>query len=360
MDYYKILGITRHASEEEIKRAFRTLAHKHHPDKGGDEKKFKEINEAYQVLSDKAKRAQYDRFGQVFEGGAARGGPFHNAQGPFGEIRFDFDGMNGDLGDIFDAFFEGMGVRQKRRTYHRGADLQVVEEITLEDAFRGVEKQVQYETFVRCDTCKGVGHEAHAGFETCSVCAGRGEIRETRQSFFGNFAQVKSCEKCFGAGQIPKKACGACRGSGRVRGRKTLTIHIRPGVEDGQIITVKGGGEAGERAAEDGDLYARIHVKPHSVFERRGDDLVVRKEVGLVQLMLGKKIAIPTISGGNAHIEVPPHTDIKELLRVPNEGMPRTRGFGRGNLLVQFQVKTPSRISAKAKKLLEELEKEME
>jgi len=200
-DYYKILGIHKGASEEDVKKAFRKLAHKYHPDKGGDEKKFKEINEAYQVLSNKEKRAQYDQFGQVFSGGgsAGQGGfggwPFGGAQsGPFGEVRFDFDsGDLGDLGDIFDVFFEGLGIRQKRRTYQRGADIQIIQEITMEEAFRGTQKNLSYQVSVSCQKCGGLGHDTKAGFNKCETCGGQGEIKETRQSFFGNFVQMKVC-----------------------------------------------------------------------------------------------------------------------------------------------------------------------
>jgi molecular chaperone DnaJ len=377
-DYYKILGINKGASEEEIKKAFRKLAHKYHPDKGGDEKKFKEINEAYQVLSNKEKRAQYDRFGRVFsaQGGPAYGGegagfgfewpfggqagPFGGTQGPFGEIKFDFDPDFGDLGDIFDAFFEGLGVRQKRRTYQRGADVQVIEEITLEEAFRGTEKKIRYSVSVRCEKCGGLGHDPKAGFEQCPVCAGRGEIKETRRSFFGDFVQVKPCDKCFATGQIPKKICEVCRGSGRIKGEKNVTVEIRPGIADGQIIKIQSAGEAGERGTKEGDLYVRIKIKPHPVFRRQGDDLIVKKEVNLIDLLLEKKIEIPIISGNKLKIEIPADFDLKSNLRISGEGMPHFGSIGRGDLIVEFKIKTPKKLSEKAKKILEDLEKELD
>ena len=325
-DYYKILGINQNASEEEVKKAFRQLAHKYHPDKGGDEKRFKEINEAYQVLSNKEKRAQYDRFGQVFEGQAGPAGfgfgPFSSGS-PFGEIHFDFDsGGFSDLGDIFDAFFEGLCVKQKRRTYHRGSDIQVIQEISLEEAFRGAEKDVRFGVLVRCEKCQGLGHDAKAGYSECSLCGGRGEVRESRRTFFGNFEQVKTCGGCHGNGQIPKKICDSCRGAGRVKGERLVKIEIRPGVADSQIIKVKAMGEAGERGAEQGDLYVRIKIQPHPIFERQADDLIVEKQVKLIDLLLGKKISVPTISGGKIHLEIPADWDIKDNLRIPGEGMP--------------------------------------
>ncbi|MBI4159688.1 DnaJ domain-containing protein [Candidatus Wolfebacteria bacterium] len=361
MDYYHILGVSKNASEEDVKRAFRKLAHKHHPDKGGDEKKFKEINEAYQVLSDRAKRAQYDRFGRVFSAGggsAPAGAGFGFGTGsPFGEVRFDFDG---DMGDIFDAFFEGMGIKQRRRTYRSGSDIEAAVLISLEEAFRGTEKTIEYETLTKCATCGGQGHDLEQGFLTCSVCDGQGEIKETRQSFFGSFTQVKPCGKCFGVGQIPKKICEQCRGGGRVPNKKLATVHIRPGIADNQIIKVKGAGEAGERGAEHGDLYIRVRVKKHPFFERRGDDLVIQKEVNLIHLLLQKKIEVPTIAGNRLNIEIPTGFDLRQPLRIPNEGMPKRQGYGRGNLFVELELKLPHKLSPKAKKLLEDLEGEAE
>lgn len=363
-DYYKILGINKNASEDEVKKAFRKLAHKYHPDKGGDEKKFKEINEAYQVLSSKEKRAQYDRFGQVFEGQAGPSGfgfgPF-GAGSPFGEVRFDFDTSEfGDLGDIFDAFFEGLGVKQKRRTYRRGSDIQILEEIALEESFYGTEKIINYETAVRCPKCDGVGHDAKAGFSECGICAGRGEVKESKRTFFGNFEQVRICVQCFGTGQIPKKICENCRGTGRTKGKKSIKVQIRPGIENDQIIKVKAGGESGERGAEEGDLYVRVRIKPHPVFERRGNDLIVKKEVGLLSLLLGARIETPTISGSKLKVEVPPDFDLRNNLKIPGEGMPRFNGSGRGDLILELKVKTPKRLSAKVKKILEDIEKELE
>ena len=377
-DYYKTLGIHKGASEEDVKKAFRKLAHKYHPDKGGDEKKFKEINEAYQILSNKEKRQQYDKFGRVFEGaqgqsgfggfgfgpfGGAQAGPFGagGAQNPFGEIHFDFDGGFGsDLGDIFDAFFEGMGVKQKRRTYNRGSDIQISQEISLEEAFRGLEKEIRYNVFVRCEKCKGKGHDEKAGYVGCNVCGGRGEIKEQRKTFFGQFEQVKTCGHCFGAGQVPKKTCDECRGSGKIKGERIVKAVIRPGVTNGQIIKIKSAGEAGERGAEEGDLYLVVKIKQHPVFERQNDDLIIERDVKLMDLILGKKIEVPTISGNKLNLEIPENWDLKQDLRIPGEGMPHFGQSGRGNLIVKLNIKTPKKLTAKAKKILEDLEKEIE
>ncbi|RJP45600.1 molecular chaperone DnaJ [Candidatus Parcubacteria bacterium] len=358
-DYYKILGVGKSASDEEIKKAYRKLAHQHHPDKsGGNEKKFKEINEAYQVLSDKTKRANYDRFGTA-EPGAGFGG----AGGAYGWEGFQgFDPQNfagfGDIGDVFESFFEGMGVRPKRRTYHRGSDLEMEQSVSLEEAFRGVTKTIQIPTFVRCATCRGKGADSSAGSKTCAKCDGQGEIREERKTFFGSFSQVRACDTCHGSGQIPNKVCSVCKGTGRTRGEHAIRLEILPGIQDSQIIKVNAVGEAGERGAEAGDLYVRVRVRPHSTFERRGDDLVVKKELNVMDLLLGKKVEVSTMSGGKLHVEIPAHFNLKEDLRIPGEGMPRFGSYGRGDLLVSFIVKAPKKPDAKVRKLLEEIEKE--
>ncbi len=363
-DYYHILGIAKNASDEEVKKAYRKLAHQYHPDKpGGNESKFKEINEAYQVLSDRGRRAQYDRFGTAEPGagfGGAQWGGFSGGMPNWEGFGFDPQNVGdlGDLGDIFESFFEGMGVRPARKTYERGSDLEMHEEITLEEAFRGVTKTLHLRTFVQCAKCGGKGAEAGSGFEKCSTCDGRGEIREQRRTFFGSFSQVKICAKCHGSGEVPKKACGACRGAGRVEAERQVSVELLPGIEDNQLIKMKGMGEAGERGTAAGDLYIRVRVKPHHLFERHGNDLIVSQELNIVHLLLGKKIEVPTISGGKITVEIPAHFNLKENLRIPGAGMPRFGAYGRGDLFVNFIVKAPKKLSASAKKLLEDLEGE--
>ncbi|OGY59822.1 MAG: hypothetical protein A3I31_01600 [Candidatus Colwellbacteria bacterium RIFCSPLOWO2_02_FULL_44_20b] len=357
-DYYKILGVERGASTEDIKKAYRKLAHKYHPDKsGGDESKFKEVNEAYQILSNAEKRKQYDRFGHVFEGGAQSG--FGGAQGfdfsNMGNMGFDVNfGEMGDIGNIFDAFFEGLGVKQKRRAYQRGSDLELVEEITLEEAYKGKQNTVEFKTFERCKTCNSIGYDTKAGFTTCATCAGRGEIKEMRNTFFGSFSQVVACNKCHGTGQIPNKTCETCKGHGRVEGKKTATLEVRPGIENGQIIKIKGMGEVGERGSEAGDLYVRIKIKPHPKFERRGADLYTRIEANIVDILIGKEIEILTLSGRKIKIAIAPGHNLKEPIVVGKEGMPP-----HGNLVVDLEIKTPRKLNAEARKLLENLRKEL-
>lgn len=273
-------------------------------------------------------------------------------------------GNMGDFGDIFESIFEGMGVQPRRKTYEKGSDLEVQEQITLEEAFRGVAKSLRINTFVQCEKCKGKGAEAGSGFEKCVTCDGRGEVREQKRTFFGTFAQVKTCEKCHGSGEIPKKACSVCKGSGRITMTREIKVEILPGIEDNQLIKIKGMGEAGERGTAAGDLYVRVRVRPHQSFARHGADLIVVKELKLTDVLLGKKIDVPTIAGNTIAVEIPAGFNLKDNLRIPGQGMPH---FGassifesnRGDLLVNFVVKAPKRPGNKAKKLLEELEKEL-
>lgn len=364
-DYYKILGVDKTASDEDIKKAYRKLAHQHHPDKkGGDEKKFKEINEAYQTLSSKEKRAQYDRFGKTFDGGAGGPGAGGFSQGGFGG--FDFQGGDfGDLGDIFEAFFDGMGGQQKRRTYTHGSDLEMSQEITLEEAFRGIEKTVSYKVNIQCKQCNGLGHDPKAVFSQCKKCDGRGEIRENRSTFFGNFAQVKTCVECHGTGQIPDKRCSTCGGSGIVKGEKTITVKILPGIADGQIIKMAGAGEAGERGAPEGDLYLHIRVKQHGTFIRQDDHLIIEKEVKLIDLLSyfsggDHSISIPTISGKQLQLSIPHDFLFNKPFKVSGEGMPHFNRMGKGDLFVHFKIVPPRKMSSAAKRLLEELRKEVD
>ncbi len=366
-DYYKILGVDRGASESDIKSAYRKLAHKYHPDKaGGDDKMFKRINEAYQVLSNREKRAQYDRFGRTFSGNAGSGpagdaSDWRNFGNGF-EFGFDFGGFgeNENLSDVFDAFFEGLGVKRKRRTYERGSDLELIEEVTLEEVFRGARKPLKFKTHVKCEMCSGLGHFPKDGFTSCSACDGRGEIQESRRTFFGNFTQVKTCGKCVGLGKIPNKICSRCAGIGRLQSDREVELTIAPGVADDQLIKIAGAGESGPRGASAGDLYVRINIKPHLRFTRVGDDLLVKEEVTLVDLLVDRTLQVKTISGGAITVHIPPGFRLGDRITVPGEGMPRLGTSLRGSLFVELDVKLPKRISERAKELLEELKGELE
>jgi molecular chaperone DnaJ len=359
-DYYKILGVPKNASDEEVKKAYRKLAHTHHPDKpSGNEQKFKEINEAYQILSDKNKRASYDRFGtaEPFPGGGAGGGQ----PGDFGGWDFSggfpgggqFYSEAGDLGDIFETFFEGMGMKPRRKTYQKGNDMEVAIEIALEDAFHGVTREFSIKTHVVCEACNGRGADKKSVMKTCTVCAGQGEIREAKKTFFGQFSQVRTCETCSGTGEVPDKVCPACHGSGRVSGERKIVVRVFPGVQNEQIIKINAMGEAGEKGSGTGDLYAHIRVKPHGVFLRNGDDLIVRRELKIVDLLLGKPFEVSTISGGKKSFEIPANFNLKEPYRVAGEGMPHFDRHGRGDLLVDFIIKAPKKVSGKTREVLE-------
>ncbi len=348
-DYYQILGVPRGASSDDIKKAYRQMAHKYHPDKaGGDEAKFKEVNEAYQVLSDARKKAEYDRFGRV----SGNGGPTAGGPGGFGwDVNYgDFSNM-GDLGDIFESFFEGMGARPRRKSYDHGTDLELGVQITLEEARSGKSINLEFETKVVCETCRGLGYKADRGLKKCEHCAGRGEIRESRNTIFGNFVQVVACPECRGMGEIPVELCLACKGEGRKKGIRSVRLEIRPGVADGQIIKVKGMGESGERKTEAGDLYVRISIKKHNVFERRGDDLHMELEVPITDILLGKKRKVTALGGRELVVQIPAGFDLSKELRVSGEGVTKS-----GSLMIHVKIKVP-KLDSRAKKLAEELEK---
>ena len=363
MDYYELLGVSKNASDDDIKKAYRTLAHKYHPDKaGGDEKKFKEINEAYQVLGSAEKRAQYDRFGKAPNGGAGGHGHAGFGQGGFG-FDVNMDGMDfgnmGDLGDIFESMFGGMGGGHRRsRANTGGSDLQITQQVTLEEAYAGARKELKFKTFDQCKDCLGRGHDIKAGAKTCEACNGRGEVKEVRKSFFGSVQQVRSCSKCSGTGEIPNKICPTCKGHGRVNATRTLAIDVLAGVADGQLIKVSGAGEAGERGSQSGDLYVQISVAPHRVFRRVEQDLYIRKPITLLDVLLGKKIDLPLMSGGTLSLEIPADFNLNEKLKVSGRGMPGLGSKSHGDLFVEFEVRTPKKIDVKLKKALEGFENE--
>lgn len=362
-DYYKILGVPKNAPEEDIKKAYRKLAHQHHPDKkGGNAEEFKAINEAYQVLSNKEKRAQYDKFGRVFDGstGPQQGGP--NPFGGFGfDVNFDpgmFEGMEGS--DIFEAFFEGMGIKNRRRTYERGADLEFSVSVTLEEAFAGVAKTIPTSRYAACTDCAGMGHDPKAGTAQCATCSGQGEVRETRRGFFGNSVHVRQCATCMGTGTIPNKKCAGCFGTGRIKAKADISFTVMAGIEDGQIIKISGAGDKGARGAEAGDAYVRIQVEKHRAFERRGPDLITKKEVSAIDILMNKKLDVTGIGGGTYSLDIPEGASASDAVRVPGAGMPRLGSKSRGDLYVKLVITKPKKLSAKAKGLLEDLKREME
>ncbi len=362
MDYYKILGISRNASEGEIRRAFHKLAHKHHPDKGGDEKKFKEINEAYQTLSNKEKRAQYDRFGQVFEGaGPTPGWDFNwawgNASPGAGEgpdLEFDF----GDLGEMFEDFFSFGGSRTQKKNLKKGRDIKIDIELPLEETLKSLAKEITLYKMVLCSRCQGKGAEPSTKLNECFSCRGSGEVQEIKRTFLGSFTHWAVCPECGGEGQRPEKPCNVCKGEGRIKGEEDIKIFIPAGVDSNQIIKVAGKGEAGKKGGRPGDLYARVLVREHPVFERRGDDLFVSKEISFSQAALGDEIEVPALEGTKILLKVSSGVESGMVLRISGKGIPHFSGYGRGNLYVELIVKTPKKLTKKQKELLEKLKGE--
>jgi molecular chaperone DnaJ len=364
-DYYSVLGISKSASDEEIKKAYRKLAHKHHPDKtGGEDKQFKEVNEAYQVIGNKEKRAQYDRFGATFDGaGGGAGG------GGFG---FDPNGAqwNVNVGDIpnineiFDNFFGGRARGGSRRGIGvNGNDIEILQEITLEDAFRGVTRSLRFKTYGHCPECGSKGYDESAGKDKCTECNGSGEVKKEMRTILGNMMQSETCSSCEGGGEKPKKQCTKCNGDGRLYEVKEVSLDISPGVEDGQTIQLTGKGESGAKGGRDGDLFLHIRVKPHTVFSRSKNELVMERKISVIDALLGKEVVVKDIGGDTIGVVIPSGFDVSEPLRVSGRGMPKFGHYrgpsSRGDLYIKFKLTLPKKMSKKAKELLTELEKEL-
>jgi len=364
-DYYKTLGIAKNASADEIKRAYRKLAQEHHPDKGGNQEKFKEINEAYQVLSDQQKKAQYDQFGTTFEQAQARGGA-HGFEGfrdfsSFAEA-FDFGRGNGAGGfeNIFEGIFGGTQGRSRgRRSQRRGQDIGVDMEISLEEAFRGLDKKINLRKATACEKCAGSGAEPGSKFKNCSHCQGQGQVEQRSGGGFFTFSQVVMCPECHGAGQKPEKACLKCGGEGRVKESKILRVKIPAGIQSGQVISLAGQGEAGARGATAGDLYITVHVRPDPRFTREGDNLFYDLSINFSQAALGDKVEIPTLDSW-VKMKIPEGMESGANVRLEGKGMSHLARRGFGDMIVRIKVKTPKKLSRKAKELLENLKKELE
>ena len=348
-NYYDILGVKKGASEEEIKSAFRKLAHKYHPDKkGGDEAKFKEVSEAYSVLSDKKKRAEYDTYGKTFAGGA---GP---QQGGFGGFDFsNFQGFGGqggsvefDLGDIFGDVFGGGQTRTRR-----GRDISIDIELSFRESVFGAERRVLLSKTSVCDTCEGTGAKKGSKLITCSSCNGKGEIRETRNSFFGTFTSARPCPRCHGRGQIPETVCEACRGEGVRKREEEIHIVVPSGVEDGEMIRMPGRGEAVQGGGA-GDLYVKLHIKADAKFTREGNNLVTSLPIKLSDALLGGEYRITTLDG-EERVSVSPGISHGEVIRVRGKGVPH--GRARGDLLVRVDIEFPKKLSKNARELVEKL-----
>jgi len=345
-DYYEVLGVSRTVSETEVKSAFRKLAMTYHPDKNPGDKtaelKFKEINEAYDVLKDEQKRAAYDRFGHAaFEQGAGGGGPGFGA------------GFASSFSDIFEDLFGMAGQRGRGGGRERGADLRYNMEITLEEAFAGKTAQVRIPTSVTCEACSGAGAKAGSKPKTCPTCGGAGKVRHTQ----GFFTLERTCVGCQGRGQVIDNPCPNCSGSGRVTRERTLSVNVPPGVEDGTRIRLGGEGEAGVRGGPNGVLYIFLSLSPHQFFQRDGADLHCRVPISMVAAALGGNFDVPTIDGGQTKVKVTEGTQPGRRFRLAGKGMPVLRTRERGDMYVQVMVETPQKLNKRQKELLAEFDK---
>ncbi|MBN9343742.1 MAG: molecular chaperone DnaJ [Caedibacter sp. 38-128] len=365
-DYYEMLGISKGASADDLKKAYRKLAMKYHPDRNQSDKeaerKFKEINEAYEILKDDQKRAAYDRYGHAafdpaaggFGGGGARG-----SAGPGFDFHFSTGG--GGFSDIFEEVFSefmGGGSRQQgsASSAQRGSDLRYNLKVSLEDAFKGAQVTIKLNTPIKCDTCEGHGTAKGTKPETCTTCRGRGAIRMQQ----GFFSVERTCTTCHGAGHIIKDPCKTCRGSGRKTGERTLSVAIPAGIEDGSRIRLAGEGEAGLRGGPAGDLYVFVAIEPHRLFERDGADLYCKAPISFVTAALGGALEVPTIDGNHVRVTIPEGTQSGRQFRLKSKGMSILRRSGRGDMIIQVIAETPVHLNKRQKELLKELDETME
>ncbi len=352
-DYYDVLGVARGASADELKKAYRTKAKELHPDRNTEdpqaEAQFKEVNEAYDVLKDADKKAAYDRFGHAaFEGGGggARGGGYRG-QGDFASAFSDV------FEDLFGDFMGGPRGGNARSRAQRGSDLRYNLRVTLEEAYKGIQKTINVPTSVTCDVCKGTGAEGGAEPITCPTCSGMGKVRAQQ----GFFTVERTCPTCSGAGQIVKNPCRNCGGAGRIEKERALSVNIPAGVETGTRIRLAGEGEAGMRGGPSGDLYIFIEVKDHAIFQRDGVHLFCRVPVSMPTAALGGEVEVPTIDGGMSRVKVPPGSQTGKQMRLRAKGMPALRGGGAGDMVIELAVETPVNLTARQKEILQEFER---
>jgi molecular chaperone DnaJ len=347
-DYYEVLGVARDATPDQIKQAFRRLARKYHPDANPGnpeaEEKFKEINEAYETLSDPDKRARYDRFGHAEA--------FQNGGGGAGFQGFGFD--LGGFDDLFEMFLGGAGGAQRRRGPAPGPDLRADLVLNLEEVLTGVDRTLELDREETCPHCGGTGGDGPGAVETCRECRGTGHVQHVRESFLGSFVRTEPCPRCRGTGKIITKPCRECRGRGRVRRTRTISVHVPAGVDNGTRLRVQGQGGPGERGGPPGDLIVFVHVKEHPLFRRQGADLLTDLKIGMAQAALGADLELETLGGERVPIKIPPGTQPGTVLRVPDQGLPRLNQAGRGALRVNVVVEVPKKLSGREQELLRE------
>jgi molecular chaperone DnaJ len=360
-DFYSTLGVSKTASADEIKRAYRKLAHEHHPDKDkGNEAKFKEINEAYQVLSNPDKRSQYDRFGSNFQNnpgfGRQQQGQSQGFEG-FDFSNFDFGGFGGGAEDAFDIFSDMFGGgrntgRQARR--ERGVDLEMDLRLSFEEAVFGTEKEISLEKIDTCEHCQGSGAEPGSKISTCPKCHGQGQIKSMRRTIFGQMQSVTTCDECHGSGKVPDKVCSVCKGSGNKRRVKNLKIKIPAGVEDGQRIRISNEGEVGYKGSNFGDLYLRLHVASHATLKRQGETIFSDAPISFYQAALGATIEVSTVDG-KVSLKIPAGTQTEKVFTIKGHGACVLNGSGRGNHMVTVHVVTPTKLNKHEKELFKKL-----
>jgi molecular chaperone DnaJ len=343
-DYYEVLGVSRSASEDELKKAFRRLAKQYHPDANkeqGADARFIEINEAYEVLSDPQKRAAYDRYGHAGVGNGSGAG--------FG----DFAGFS-SINDLFETFFAGAAGTQRRTGTQRGADLRYDLTITFEEAVFGCQKEIELPRWESCPSCKGSGAQPGTSTTRCSSCQGTGEIRRVQQSIFGQFVNVTMCERCRGEGRVITTPCEKCRGQGRVRNNRRVVVNIPAGVDDGINVRVTGEGEVSSRGGTPGNLYVILTVKPHPFFKRSGNDILYEMPISFTQAALGDEVEVPTVDGKTTLLKIPAGTQSNRSFRLKGMGVPVVHSSARGDQHVIVKVVTPTNLTSEQKRLLEE------
>jgi molecular chaperone DnaJ len=349
-DYYEVLGVGKNASADEIKKAFRRAAVEHHPDRGGDEAKFKELNEAYEVLKDEGKRKRYDQFGHAGVGGDSGG---FNGFGGFGQgqgqnMNFDFGDLG--LGDIFGSFFGGGQQQQQRQS--RGRDVESRVEITFDQAVFGTEVELHLNIEDTCEHCKGTTVEPGYELKTCETCNGQGQVVSVTRTIFGNIQQASVCPKCHGTGKVPEKVCTVCHGRGTQAKNQHIKLKVPAGIDDGATIRLREHGEAIANGPK-GDLYLNVRVKPHKKFTREGDLILSEEHVGMVEASLGVEIDVDTVDG-KVRMKVPAGTQSGSDFKLSNHGVPHLKGGSRGAHIVTIVVDTPTKLSKKQQELLKE------
>jgi molecular chaperone DnaJ len=347
-DYYDVLGVSRDASPDEIKKAFRRAAVEHHPDRGGDEAKFKEINEAYEVLKDADKRRRYDQFGHAGVGGSGGGNPFGGFGGSAQNINFDFGDLG--LGDIFNSFFGGGGGQSQQARQARGRDVEATVEISFTEAIFGTDVELSLNLNDRCEHCKGTTVEPGYELKTCDRCQGSGQVVSVTRTIFGNIQQATICPKCHGSGKVPQQICSVCHGKGTQSKRQTIDLKIPAGIDDGATIRLREHGEAIANGPK-GDLYVNIRVKPDKKFTREGDLILSEEHVNMVEAALGTEIDVATVDGP-VRMKIPAGTQSGSDFKLSNRGVPHLKSSGRGPHIVTIIVDTPTKLSKQQQEIL--------